>query len=134
MPIEYLDKKQIALANKRQEFTRKLLRRMSGIAGVLYGSIDIEQTIPTPSALGSVPLPLDLYVSNDLLDSQFSEKLTSLYEEVGGAVTPWEDGTFYSPFSSVRFRDPKGRRNVASLAESVTPIVATAVDRWLRRA
>ncbi|MEU4411608.1 hypothetical protein [Nocardia salmonicida] len=133
MPIEYLDKKQIALANKRQEFAKKLLRRMSTISGVLYGSIDIEQAVPTPSALDSVPLPLDLYISNLLLDPEVLEKLGLLYGAVNGTQTSWEDGIFYSPFSSIRLRDPRGRRNVTHLAELITPVVADAVHRWLNR-
>ncbi|TCJ94095.1 hypothetical protein [Nocardia alba] len=133
IPVEYLNRDELISADRREKFSRTLLHRMSNISGVLYGSVDIEQPVPTPSELTSMPLPVDLYIANSLLTAEVVENLEYLYHKVNGTSTLWENGVFYTPFRSVRARDPRGRRNVVNLEKDVTPVIATAFDLWRRR-
>ncbi|KAF0847583.1 hypothetical protein [Nocardia caishijiensis] len=128
MPVDYLDKGQLLLAGKRQKFTRQVLRRMSDIPGGLYGSVDIEQPVPTPHALSSVPLPLELFVSNRLLSVGVQNRLEDLYSSVGGTLTLWDNGSFYTPFPNVRDRNLRRRPDLRDLAKAVTAVVAAAIE------
>ncbi|MFE3544416.1 hypothetical protein ACFXK0_15755 [Nocardia sp. NPDC059177] len=125
-PIDHLGKSAITAAVRRTKFTRELLQRLSAVPGVLYGTVDIEQPVPTPTALPSLRLPLDLYLSNTLLLPDTVRHLDQLYAGAEGSSITWSHGRFYTTLP-----DPRGMRrrrpDNENLSAAVTATVARAI-------
>ncbi|MFE1594944.1 hypothetical protein [Nocardia sp. NPDC058705] len=133
MPAEFWSKQQMSSAFRRVKFTRELLRLMATAPGVLYGTVDSEQSVPTPSALPSMLLPVELFVANSVLFEGVRSELDGLYGQAGGISSDWGNGMFYTPFPDARALARRGR-DTRNLAVAVTAIVCRAcrlaTGRW----
>ncbi|WP_280264342.1 hypothetical protein [Nocardia abscessus] len=98
IPFHLLSKKQRGDARYIATWSHDALQVLVRLPGVLYGTFNVEATMPTPSQLsGSTDLAADLFVSHMLLaKAGIGARLQNLYTEWGGRFEMWPEGIFFT--------------------------------------
>lgn len=131
-PSELQSKQQRSESRRMAVWLLELMGRMALAPGVLYGSIAVETSMPTPARLRDAnDMPTTLYFSQELLDAGLESAIRDIYGASGGQVNSWPQGIFatdWQPFAS-KDMDPKSS---GSVRKPISQALSRSIVEWRR--
>ncbi|HEX8347198.1 MAG TPA: hypothetical protein VF657_21040, partial [Actinoplanes sp.] len=131
IPIEMWGKVERSAAAKLASWSKNLLLEASDQCNALYAAIGIECSLATPSELagGLASLPSEVFVAQDILET--NPKLNRAFAEdfQNGVVIEWSTGRFYSGWAPFNARHVSMSGGAAAVRKSSTALGRAVLSR-----